>query len=114
MARPLPGVTSLYHDIDTAPKAEVSTGRHLGGSAPIRGVRWGTQGVAWEMLPGTWLAAALHHLIGRPVDTRLNGRGRPGTHWESYVGDRLMRRAELGSALRPGSRAARRVTGTQG
>ena len=66
------------------------------------------------MLPGTWLAVALHHLIGRPVDTRLNGRGGPGTHRENYAGDRLMRRTESGSALRPGSRAAGRVTGTQG
>jgi hypothetical protein len=46
VARPLPGVTSLYHDIDTAPKAEVSTGRHLGRQRTDH--RWsaGTQGVA--------------------------------------------------------------------
>jgi hypothetical protein len=31
------------------------------------------------MLPGTWLAAALYHLIGRPADARLRG-GRPVAH----------------------------------
>jgi hypothetical protein len=31
------------------------------------------------MLPGTWLAAELYHLIGRPADARLRG-GRPVAH----------------------------------
>jgi hypothetical protein len=46
MAMLLPDATSLYHDIDTAPKAEVSTGWHLGRQRADP--RWsaGTQGVA--------------------------------------------------------------------
>ena len=67
------------------------------------------------MLPGTWLAAALYHLIGRPVDARLRGTAGQVYIRQNYVGDRrLMRRQNSVRRSGPGSHAGTRVNRNSG
>ena len=61
------------------------------------------------MLPGTWRAAALYRLIGRPVDARLRGAAGQVHIRQNYVGDRLlMRRQNSVRRSGPGSHAITR------
>jgi hypothetical protein len=72
MAMPPPDVTSLYHAIGAAPMAWCSPADIWGGSAPDpRGGRRAAKEWLEICCPALWLAAALYHLIGRPVDARL-------------------------------------------